>query len=95
MSVKPRSDDIVIDEEVDPVSEALDRLDTKLYRVEQGIIRPLQPKHQMTLDEWEAITYLVEEWTFFYEPETELIEAAHKYEEIRNKRVEEVYTWEG
>ena len=97
MSLKPRNDAEYLDDvvETDPVSEALDKLDTKLYNVEQGVIRPLNKSHKMTQEEWEAIVYLQDEWTFFYEPEHDLLEAALEYEKDREKASEEIYTWEG
>jgi len=79
--------------ELDPVSEALDKLDTKLYRVENGVITPLNTKHKMTEEEWGAIVYLQDEWTFFYEPESDLLEAALQY--LKDRESEEVYVWEG
>lgn len=96
MSTKPRNDAEYFDDvvEADPVSEALDKLDTKLYSVEQGVIRPLSNSHKMTQEEWEAIVYLQDEWTFFYEPEHDLLEAALEYERKR-AAIDEVYSWEG
>lgn len=95
MSHKPRNAAEYLDEPViDPVSEALDKLDTKLYSVEQGVIRPLT-NHKMTQEEWEAIVYLQDEWTFFYEPEADLVIAACEYERARENVSDEVYSWEG
>lgn len=96
MSHKPRNAAEYLDEPIiDPVSEALDKLDPKLYSVEQGVIRPLQKSHKMTQDEWEAIVYLQDEWTFFYEPEADLIMAACEYDRAHEDDSEEVYSWEG
>lgn len=94
MSHKPRNAQEYLNEtlENDPVSEALDRLDTRFYEVSQGIIRPLTD-HKMTTDEWEAIVYLQDEWTFLYEPESDLLEAALAYKDTRES--EEVFVWEG
>jgi predicted metal-dependent hydrolase len=96
MSRKPRNAAEYLDEVSDPVSEALDKLDTRLYSVEQGVIRPLQKNHKMTEAEWEAIVYLQDEWTFLYEPEADLIAAACEYERAHEGVAsEEVYSWEG
>lgn len=65
--------------EEDPVSEALDKLDTNRYTVEQGIIKPIGDV-EMTREEWNAIIYLLDEWTFLYEPEADLTQAAIRFE---------------
>jgi len=93
MSHKPRNAAEYLEEPVeDPISEALDKLDTELYSVEQGIIRPIDESHKMTDEEWRAIVYLQDEWTFFYEPESDLLEAALRYE--HTSASDEVYSWE-
>ena len=95
MSVKPRSTNVeaFIEDGVDPVSEALDRLPTSRYSVSNGTIVPLT-KNEMTRDEWNAITYLVEEWTYFFEPYSAYEKASAKYSDRKNEE-EEVYVWSG